>query len=244
LPTGYQQKILPYGLNYACRSRLGERLLLQAKVSGCLTRYRNTLPIAHFEQGPEVPARSSIVFQTRAWAPESTSDNADEVNEARARIIRQLQKAFPKQFEGGFVPNTYARERYRDLISTYPHEPGQYVTFSKRHLIGISSRGLHESIPFKVPEYMAASIAIVSEPLRNDLPSPFLDHSGYLEFLTADECVSQCDRILTNRKLADDLRQASWRYYMTEVRPAQHTANLLERARRTASAENRAGSAA
>jgi len=224
--------VLPFGINYGCRSAAGERFLRAAglRLDQGLNRYLCVLPFEAFEQPPNTPVESSIVFQTRAWAPDSTSDNVEEVNESRARIIRTLRKAFPGRFHGGFVPNSYALENYPDLLTPYPDLLHQYVPFSKRHLIGVGTRGLHQSVPFKIPEYLAGSHAIVSEPLRCEFPAPLQDSSHFLQFETAEECVAQCDRVLSGAALARELREASWRYYSSEVRPAQHMASLLERA--------------
>jgi hypothetical protein len=231
-PATVKTAVLPFGMNYGCRSAAGERFLRAAglRLDESLNRYLSVLPFEEFEQPPNTPVESSIVFQTRAWAPESTSDNVEEVNESRARIIRELRKAFPGRFHGGFVPNSYARENYADLLTAYPDLLHQYVPFSKRRLIGVSTRGLHQSVPFKIPEYLAGSHAIVSEPLRCEFPAPFQDSGHFLQFETADECVAQCDRVLSDAAMAQELREASWRYYSSEVRPAQHIAALLERA--------------
>jgi hypothetical protein len=230
LPVEWQRKVVPFGLNYACHSARGKAYLSRKEIGESAERYRDTLLFSDYEQEPHTSVFPSIVFQTRAWSPESTSDDAEDLNEGRAKVIRELRKAFPTRFEGGFVPTAYANERYPELISTYPHEESQYVNFSKRHLIGISTHGLHQSVPFKVPEYMAASIAIVSEPFRSELPAPFADGDDFLGFRTPEECVMQCDRILTDSALANGLREASWRYYVSEVRPVRHIANLLRRA--------------
>jgi Glycosyl transferases group 1 len=232
LPVAWQSRVIPFGLNYACRSTTCETRLLESALglSESLNRYRTARPFEDFEQSPDARFEPSIVFQTRAWAPGSTSDDAEEVNESRARIIRALRIAFPGRFRGGFAPNLFPRQRYPDLVSEHPNEPAEYLGFCKRHLIGVSSRGLHHSAPFKLPEYMAASIAIVSEPSRNEFAAPFVDGRDYLEFRTPEECVDRCDRLLSAPALAAALRQASWRYYRSEVQPARHVELLLQRA--------------
>jgi len=154
----------------------------------------------------------------------------EEVNESRAAIIRALRKSFPGRFHGGFVRSPHALQRYSDLLSEYSSEQGEYVRLRKSCLVAISSRGLHHSIPFKVPENMAASLAIVSEPLGTELPVPYVAGTDFLEFRTPEECVEQCDHLLSDASLAGSLRQASWRYYESQVRPAQHVGNLLEQA--------------
>ncbi|HEV2687752.1 MAG TPA: glycosyltransferase [Bryobacteraceae bacterium] len=232
LPGEWQPKVVPFGLNYACRSIAGETRLIESDLglSDTLNRYRPLRPFESFEQSPDTTVERCIVFQTRAWDPETTSDDAEEVNKSRVRIVQALRKAFPRRFHGGFAPNLFNRQRYPHVLAEHPHEAGEYLAFSKRHLIGVSSRGLHQSIPFKLAEYLAASMAIVSETLRNEFAAPFIEGRNYLEFRTPDECVAQCDRLLSNPALAAELREASRRYYETEVQPARHVENLLERA--------------
>jgi len=233
LPAAWQHKIVRFGLNYGCRSSRGEARLLEFQVQqSSLQRYQNVPAFRDFEQSPSTDVAPSIVFQTRAWAPNATSDNVEEVNESRAAIIRALRKSFPGRFHGGFVRNPHALQRYPDLLSKYSSEQREYVQLRKSGLVAISSRGLHHSIPFKVPENMAASLAIVSEPLGTELPVPYVAGTDFLEFRTPEECVEQCDHLLSDASLAGSLRQASWRYYESQVRPAQHVGNLLERALR------------
>jgi hypothetical protein len=232
LPAVGRSTVAPLGLNHACQSASGESRLFSAKLDlgESLNGYRNLLSFADFEQGPDIQVDPMIVFQTRAWAPGSTSDDTEVVNESRAQIIQALRKAFPNRFHGGFARTPFARQLYPELISPYPDQQGAYLDFCKRHLIGISSRGLHHSEPFKLAEYMAASMAIVSAPMRSALHAPIVDGVDFLEFRKAEECVAMCDRLLTNPALAAELRQASWQRYLSEVHPARQVENLMQRA--------------
>jgi hypothetical protein len=76
---------------------------------------------------------------------------------------------------------------------------------------------------------MAASMAIVSDPIRNEMAAPFVAGRHYLEFRTPDECVERCDRILSSPALACALREAGWGYYRSHVRPPARIADMLAR---------------
>jgi hypothetical protein len=231
LPASWQHKVLPFGLNYACRGSPDESRLLESSVAQpSLANYRNLLSFQDFEQPPQSGVMPSIVFQTRAWAPDSTSDDAHEVNESRAEIIRALRRSFPGRFYGGFVRNAHARRCYPDLLTEHSDQQNEYIRFSQRCLIGISTRGLDHSVPFKLPEMMASSRAIVSHSLRTEFPAPYLPGTHFLEFRSPEECVAQCDRILSDPSLARSLRQASWQYYQSQVRPGRHVGNVIDRA--------------
>jgi Glycosyl transferases group 1 len=84
--------------------------------------------------------------------------------------------------------------------------------------------------PFKLPEMMASSRAIVSHSLRTEFPALYLPGTHFLEFRSPEECVEQCGRILSDPSLARSLRQASWQYYQSQVRPGRHVGNLADRA--------------
>jgi hypothetical protein len=230
LPRELRSKVVPFGPNYACRStRNWKAIPPRPELETAWEGYQRVLAFEEFERKPGVPVEPAILFQTRVWTPDSTSDNVGALNESRAAIVRALRAAFPGRFYGGLVPAQYAQRWYPDLISHHPNDPMPFAAFSKRHLIGISSRGLHNSVPFKIPEYMAASMAIVSEPIRNQMAAPFVAGRHYLEFRTAEECVARCDRILSSSALAGALREASWDYYNSHVRPPGRLAKLLDK---------------
>jgi hypothetical protein len=230
VPERFRSKVMPFGLNYSCYSAGGEARLRAAGMSdpSFLSRYVQERPWESFEQPPTAEVSAAILFQTRAWPPDSIDDDAVEINQSRVLLIRELRRAFPGRFHGGFAPSAYTRLHYPDLVSECPSDEGQYTQFAKRHLIGISTRGLRYSVPFKAAEYLAASIAMVSEPLRTRFPEPLLDGRHFLAFENPDECIAQCDRILSNLALARDLREAAWHYYEAEIRPARHMAKLLD----------------
>ena len=97
-------------------------------------------------------------------------------------------------------------------------------------MIGIYTRGLHHSLAFKLGEYLASSKCIVTEPLRNELPSPLVPGKNYLEFSTPQECMQRCEQLLDDHDLANQMRRNNWEYYQREVRPDRHVLRCLERA--------------
>jgi len=228
LPHSLRAKVVPFGPNFACRStREWHSIPPRPELEAAWEDYRSGVPLESFEQMPSAALEPAIVFQTRVWSPDSTSDNVEEVNEWRVAVLRALRSAFPGRFYGGLVPNPHAERWYSDLISPHPNDPIPFAAFRKRYLIGVSTRGLHYSVPFKIPEYMAASMAIVSDPIRNEMAAPFVAGQHYLEFRTPDECVERCDRILSNPALAFALREAGWDYYRSQVRPPTRIADIL-----------------
>jgi hypothetical protein len=248
LADNLKRKIVPFGLNYACRSRSSTARVLAALFpkyplelirsprtamnrigpTSVLYHYLTTSNIRAFEYRPDEEVEPSILFQSRVYKPEHVlPDSPEEVNEGRVAVVRALRKAFGKRFVGGLVPTDYARKYFPDALSDNPTRQSQYITMSKRSLVGIYTRGLFHSLAFKLPEYLAASKCIVSEPLRNQLPVPLVEGRHYLVYRTIDECVEHCARLLDDYESARRLRQEAWTYYKEEVEPAAHLTNCL-----------------
>ena len=253
LPTALRQKVRPFGLNYACRStsstmyilaklapNYGLRLLrslsqgisqFQADIHRLQVRgFLRSPKIQHFEKLPTATFEPSVLFQTRLWAADEVGpgENWEEVNESRISIIRALRRAFHNRFVGGVQPTAFAMKYFRDLVTNQPDGRGQYIMWSKRHLIGIYTRGLHHSYAFKLAEYLASSKCIVSAPLRNTLPVPLVAGKHYIEFSSPEHCVEQCQQIFRDHELASSLQEQAWQYYQEQVAPAAQAASFLK----------------
>ena len=171
-----------------------------------------------FERPPSRNAEATIVFQPRLWELGSTDDDVDAVNGLRVAIVRLLKKEFGRRFAGGLVPTPLARQRYPELLTPAPVERGAYVAFSLRNAIAINSRGLHDSIPFKMGEYLAGSFAILSDPMRYVLPEPLRAGIEYDLYRSAEECATHCERLLADPAELQHRREAAWGYYQKYVR--------------------------
>jgi hypothetical protein len=240
LPTELARKVLPFGLNYSCRSHgstmrflrvAGPRLGLGGLAG--LRRLRNHFApplVEEFEQDPTTDLERAIILQTRVWEPHDAGPGeAEAINEGRVALIRALRAAFGDRFQGGLVRTPLALARYPQEISPHPSRRRLYTAMSKRYLIGVYTRGLHESTAFKLPEYLAASQCVVAEPPRNELPVPLEAGKHFLPFRDPDECVAACRRLLADDDLVRAMRQANHEYYRSEVEPAEHVARVLER---------------
>jgi len=254
VPDGFRHKIRPFGLNYACRtsrssrrvSRLlaadyliraarsgvrGFRALLADARSVQVVGFLRSPLVEEFEQPPTVELDPIIVFQTRLWSQNELGpgESAEEINADRVAIVRALKTAFPDHFAGGLMPTPLALAKYRDLVSPQPDKRREFIRWTRRCLIGVQTRGLHHSLPFKLAEYLAGSKCIVTSPLRHVLPVPPLPGLHYLEFRCPRECVEHCARLLHDARLVNGLRSAAWAYYRTEVQPAARATRLLHR---------------
>jgi hypothetical protein len=184
------------------------------------------MAIDEFVVDPEEPAEERILFQTRLWMPQEcpriSEGRLAVINKTRVNMVRSLRKAFGEQFSGGLIPTALAQQQYPDCCLPSGNAGRRnYFDLVKSCLICVTTAGLHESIGFKLPEYLAASRCIVTEPLKYRLPVPLEDGKHYLSFRTADECVTACERLLKDSQFANQMRRANHDYYLSEVEPAK-----------------------
>ena len=52
----------------------------------------------------------------------------------------------------------------------------------------------------------------------------------YLRFSSVDECLTHCERLLSDSDLASGLSRQAWEYYTHHVRPSEHAAFCLRQA--------------
>jgi hypothetical protein len=263
--TGPRGTVLPYGLNYSCRSGAEGRLLRYSPAGVAATlhnlrhrRSRLTLArtawpvvgpvrlyradrhpdvlqpgiprlVSHFEVPPTEPARAEVLFQTRAW-PENVAGVADHhtpANFQRAAVIRALRRRLGARFRGGFVPTAYARQHFADCLSDQPSDPLSYLQASRRVGIMVSTEGLRGSVPYKVPEFLAGSRAIVSEAIEPRLPAPLVPGTHLESFTDPEHCADLCEQLLDAPDRVEALRHHAWDYYCDQVRPDALIRNRL-----------------
>jgi hypothetical protein len=255
LDTDDRRKIIPYGLNFECRSRYERDILkrlfiyhranrsgsedplaLLKGLSGGVLRHLllkadidilglKPLAIGDFEVQPNEPAEPKVLLQTRLWTPQEcpriAEDRLWEINAMRVNTVRSLRERFRGQFVGGLIPTALAREIHPDLcLPTENTKRRNFMDTVRKCLVCVTTTGLHDSIGFKLPEYLAASRCIVTEPPKHQLPVPLEEGTNYLPFRTADECVKACERLLSDPQFAYRMRCANYRYYADEVEPS------------------------
>ena len=232
-------KIRPFGLNFASRTQGSTRRVVATTAVGQILRetaglrtlynYLSLPLLPELERSAVDEVEPSIVFQTRAWSPDQTAPGEhSDLNGRRVEIVRALRRTFGERFRGGLVPTAYAQSMYPDALTRLSSRRRQYVAMSARNLIGVYTRGLHQSTAFKLAEYLAAAQCIVSEVPRNELPVALQPGVHFLPFTTSDECVAACERLLTDAGLAVRMRAANHAYYQQHVEPAAHMMNVLD----------------
>jgi len=250
------EKFLPMGLNYAVhpdRTFWHElaRSFRQLERSG-LAAKRLAISLARLHPSVgrllDVPTVSTLsgpvdrglapraIFLARTWDPQEvpprSAEAVRELNESRAACIRALRKRFGALFFGGFSRSAHALQHYPDCVvapqvSTSRHD---YVKRLKAYPICVATTGLSDSIGWKFAEYVALARAIVTEPMRFELPGPMAADENYLEFRSAEQCGDKVAALLEDGELAARMMENNRRYYMEYGSPDAVVGRVLHAA--------------
>ena len=237
VPLPHRAKVTPFGLNNpAIRITSALRVLRARRGVGSRrlasdARRLLALPApSAFRCPPEAPAEERVLFQTQLWDPATNGEQVLAINEERIELVRALRSAFGPRFAGGVIPTDFAKLHYPQLLTDLPSSMRAYPRVLRTPLIAIYSRGLHDSVAFKMSEYLAASRCIVGHAPTATLPAPLNHGHNYLEFRSPDQCVAHCEQLLRRPDEAEAMRRANWDYYCANVEPSAHLLAILERA--------------
>jgi hypothetical protein len=197
-------------------------------------------PLAALEGRPQRPdGDPRVIFFTRLWNPLGEPDEPElrdgsheqervTLNEGRAGCVRALRKAFGARFVGGIVATEYAVERVPELVvSSEVTAKGRYLEQLHEADVGVSTVGLHGSVPWKFGEYVAAAKAIVTHPLTQSVPGPLKPRANYLAFGTPEECVDAATRLAGDADLLHEMKVDNCSYYHGWLRPDRLVLNSL-----------------
>lgn len=234
-PLGLNYNIHPHRNMLAYANGLKEKIKYIAKTNRLLKTVSKK-PFFYakdFEYFPIKPPIHRVLFLTRLWSPEEARSERSrvfraEINATRIACIEACKREFGDRFTGGLQLESYAKKKHPELAM-----PGSltnkasYLQAVKDHSICIATTGLHNSIGWKLAEYVAASRAIVTEPLKFALPGNFENGSNYLEFETPDQLVSAVQRLLSDEKLLIKIMKNNHYYYNNFVKPQNLVLNTL-----------------
>ena len=248
----HRSKVRPYGLNYGCTSMslrfhsLANSVMCDEPHAQGLASWisqrtglggsaaASALPFSSFERAPHHPVRESVICITRLWStddvPGASEDSLRALNDMRISLVAMLSRALGRRFTGGLEDNPTARRLAGELIFRESTKKRSYLAMMQEHLVGVASTGLHGSIGWKLPEYVASSRCIVSEPLRFAVPGAFREGVNYLSYDSAERCVQACDELLSDPDRATRMRVANADYYTNWLRPDVLVKRCLEQA--------------
>jgi len=150
----------------------------------------------------------------------------------RIEQIRALKETFGEQFLGGVIKNEYSLKIASDIIA--PKEIVNrlnYIQLIKGDFVCIANRGLYNSIGWKFGEYIAASRAIITEPLAYEVVGNFEESKNYLTFNSTENLLNQAKQLLENPKKIFEIERNNHVYYNEYLRPDKLIISTLKTSR-------------
>lgn len=236
-----RSKIYPLGLNYQVNDRkrniqkkLSKRSFKEYLLNSVtLPLLGSMMSVGSFEQYPIFKPKEerAILFMTRLWDYTARRDDINEqrkyINKTRIEAIRALKSEFDFAFYGGIFPNKMS-EKYPDLIlSRFDTQKCNYIKRLRSSSICIATTGLHNSIGWKMAEYVAASKCIISEPLQYNVAGNFIKGVNYLEYTDVETLISSVHKLLDDDELYFNMQISNYRYYNEYLRPDSLMLNLI-----------------
>ena len=185
---------------------------------------------------PDYASKPRLLFLATSYEPDDDPDRSREkagerreINETRASYIRLLRQRFGDDFVGGFNPSPFAAEHYSDVVVTIEQMTSKrnYISLMKRHQVCIATTGLHGSNGWKLAEYVACARAILTEPLKFEVPGRFVRNENYLEFSTPQQCVEKAEEVMFDNEVRARLMRNNADYYRSNLRPDVLVLNAL-----------------
>ncbi|MFD2725969.1 hypothetical protein [Hyunsoonleella rubra] len=186
-----------------------------------------------FEFYPIANKNNKVLFITRLWDSENVSlehlkSEREQINKDRVDCINVCKKEFGDRFTGGLQENPFTLKYAKELIIPNTLTNRQiFLKTIREHNICIATAGLHGSIGWKFGEYVAASRAIISEPLEYAAPGEFKNNKNYFTFKNKEELLAQTHSLLKNRDLLNQTMRANYQYYHNFMRPDKMILNTL-----------------
>jgi hypothetical protein len=236
-------KVLPFGMPFACRLPGGLSVIVRDLSAGGRpqesyeSRLRRLYQYLRIDDARSFVATAPaakiqrVIFQTRLWEPhEIADDDLDSVNLPRVTLIRRLQRELGSRFLGGLIPTVRARRDYPELVREAGVRRDAYLALMRASAVGISTRGLFHSTPWKLSEYLSTGIAVVTQPITNQPLDPLIEKKHVLTFHSEDECLQHCTFLLENPQAAAQMQQANRAYYESSVDPMAVVRRCLRQA--------------
>lgn len=188
-----------------------------------LLRGANDLSSLHSRQS--AGSDSPVIFQPRGWA-ETSAANV-RANRSREDVVRQLRAQFGDTERIGFIRAHVKNSVSEDLYITRKVARREYLEMLNSTAIGVNCHGLNDSSTFKLSEYLAAGMAIVSDQMKFVLPEPLVEGVNYLKYESPEECVERCRELISSPDRLQAMRAANREYFSRNLEPATQVRYLL-----------------
>jgi hypothetical protein len=234
-------KVFPLGFNYDITqegnfsTRLNDLIKYCVKSSYAFSKYyqKNQFYSKVFESLPIGMHDNKVLFLARLWDPsegglEHLKQEREIINQNRIDCIKTCQREFGADFVGGIQIDAFSLKYARDLLldDSFTNR-ASFLDKIKIHNICIATNGLHDSIGWKFGEYVAASRAVITEPLKYQLPGDFNVSENYLEFKNTNELIEKIHFLMSSRDEMHKIMNNNFRYYNSYLRPEMLILNTL-----------------
>jgi hypothetical protein len=188
---------------------------------------------SEFEYPPIRNEKFKILFLTKFWNPDDIDldhlkTEREVMNRNRAEFIRACRREFGDRFIGGVDNSSFSEKFAKDLImDAGMTNKKAFLKTVKESNVCISTAGLHDSIGWKFGEYVAASRAIVSEPLAYGVPGDFHEDRNYLVFRNTDMLIEKVSLLVNDKNALAEMMTNNYRYYNNYVKPENLVLNTL-----------------
>jgi hypothetical protein len=189
----------------------------------------------NFEHGPNTKLEPRVLFMARLWDPKNIeskvqADAVEQMNASRAVSITKLRKELADKFFGGVAHDEYSRKYFPEALIADDSlsQKRKYLEKLKEFPICVATVGLNGSNGWKLAEYVAASKAIISEPLVYEVTGNFGPDRNYLEFTSPERLIEQAVKLVEDAELRNSMMQNNREYYLQYVRPDALVRRTLE----------------
>lgn len=246
------RKMLPYGLNYQVYHNssylkflfLHDRRLFNysMRYSKSMSRFLNIKDSVNnnsLKNMESLPSKSKqILFRSRLWDPgntkiESKKKERIQLNKERTEINRSLKHKFPENFKGGIQKDSFSIAFCPDLLlPSKEYHKRSYIKILKECGIGIVNQGLEDSISWKMGEYVAHGMGVITSPIDHfALLGDFKEDENYLKYETVEECVEKTEYLFHNDKPRNEMQIKNQKYYAEYLHPAEKLKKIFNNLR-------------
>ncbi|CAM4097381.1 glycosyltransferase [Gillisia limnaea] len=240
--TDFEQyeKLVPYGLNYQVYYNnnflkylfLKDRKLLKyslrfSKSMSLILNIKDCVKnncLSKMESKPSMGRQ--ILFRARLWNPDNNETDWKKkeriiLNEERISINRLLKRDYNRHFKGGIQKDSFSESQCPDLLlSKKEYHKSTYLKELKASSIGIVNQGLENSISWKMGEYVAHGLAIITSSIDEfELPGDFEEGENYLKYESVEECLEMTELLFKDDKLRARIQKNNENYYLNYLHP-------------------------
>ena len=190
--------------------------------------------LANFEYLPYPSNDIKVLFMVKLWSPDETSigkykDERYRLNQDRIKLLRACKSEFKESFMGGIIADEYSKRVAPDLVlSPSITQKESFLRLVKEASICIATEGLHGSTGWKFAEFLASSKAILTEPLKYQIPGDFKEGKNFLTYKNEIELVECINKLKNDRHLLNQMMFDNFQYYQAYVRPDMLVLNTLK----------------